>query len=102
MGYPQERRRELWFAISVALVLFLAIAGIAILQRELIVFFFAVPFALVLPILLWKVKKSDKVFEAELKREERFIQNHPIFSILLLVASTLCGIWYLVTALSKT
>ena len=99
MGYPQERRFEIWFAVVVTGIMALSLSLIALLKDASVLWVIAAPFFLMLPILVWKAKRSDSVFENERAKSEMFFNNHPIFGLILILGGAIAGVWSLVGGL---
>jgi uncharacterized Tic20 family protein len=57
---------------------------------------FALPFYLLLPLLIWKLKRDDRSFHAEQERYEKWNQAHPVASALLGVGAIVSAVWTLV------
>ena len=96
MGYPQERRNELWFAVAVTGVIALSFSLIAVLKDAVVLWVIAAPFSLLLPLLVWKARRPDSVFDDERAKSEMFFNNHPVLATLLIIAGAIASVWSLV------
>ena len=99
MGYPQERRFEIWFTVTVTGAIALSLSLIAVLKDASVVWVIAAPFFLLLPLLVWKAKRPDSVFDDERAKSEMFFSNHPVLAALLIIGGVIAGVWSLVGGL---
>lgn len=95
MNYPKERRLELWFFATISLLLALALTWAAIRSSSTL-WWIALPFYLLLPLLIWKLKRDDRSFQAEQEHYEKWTQAHPVASAVINLGAIVSAVWTLV------
>ncbi len=86
MHYIKQRRVELWFGFGISLLLGFFLGSIAFLQEIRALWWLAVPFLILAPILAWKATRAAEVFKAEEQMiNERYSKNPTWSNLALLI-----------------
>jgi len=101
MNYPPQRRTELRIAASVAAMMGILFAWLAVAKNVPTLWWLAGIFFLPVPLLSWRATRSDAVFQREQARFVAFTRRHPILWPMLVVCSTAIVLWGAVSAILR-
>lgn len=93
MNYPQLRRTELWLVFTASAVLGGFFGWLAVTKDHAFLWWFAVPFLVMVPLSAWKAARPSSVFESEQEKFDVFAKRHPILSSLLILGGIAGALW---------
>jgi hypothetical protein len=89
------RRIELWISFACCTAIGGTFGWLAIAKRLPFLWWFAGPFLVLIPLMVWKATRPDRAFEEESEKLQAFSQRHPIWAALLALVTIAGALWTL-------
>ncbi len=103
MNNITQRKIEIWAAAGLTIIISIVLVAFATIANDsIILLIFALPFLALTFLLIHKARRSDEHFIRESRRDEEFIERHPLAYTLLMISGVIVSVWWILLSLIRS